>query len=739
MTTELILPPRFLNWQMVDGKKTPVNQVGMACSAHDPANHISYEAALATGMPVAFDIMAQDGLFFLDLDKCLVDGKWTNEATAIFSSFSGAIGEVSQSGSGLHIIGRCDPRQLEDRRRKWDGWIECYTDQRFVAFGGRGWNPIGGTLRWETDWTQNLLKIVPQRENLGELPDGVDPAYTGPADDETLIATMLRSKGGAGAAFGMKASVADLWEARVDVLGKHYPAFDGKGPYDASSADAALMSHLAFWTGKDMPRMDRLFRQSGLMREKYETRDDYRRDTVQNAARLCKGVYDRPAPVAAAVASGASGDAVAAGVAFMTLPEMKKHFDGCVYIREIHRVLLPDGDMLKQEQFNAWFGGHVYQITADGQGRQCEKAFDAFTQNRAHEFPKAKRPCFRPDLPPGTIHNDEVNVYSDPKVRMIEGDVSPFLNFLVKLLPIERDRQIMLNFMASALQNPGIKFQWAPVLQGAEGNGKTLLASCLGYAVGAKYMHTPASSQIGGQFNSWIEGKMLGIVEEVHMRGRMDILDVLKPMITNLLIEVEQKGVDKRMIRNVCNFFFCTNFKDAIIKSKNDRRYAIFFSGQQSADDIRRDFPDGFFPAMYGWLKDDGYAIVANYLKHFPLYPALDPADQCQVAPVTSSTDEAIELSLSPVEALIIEATEDGTKGFCGGWISSAALTSLLQNSRYSLNIRQQAKILAGLGYERWGRAPRMVMQEDGRKPYLYLKNGLDGNFEDFMQAQCYR
>ena len=71
--------------------------------------------------------------------------------------------------------------------------------------------------------------------------------------------------------------------------------------YDASSADAALMTHLAFWTGKDMPRMDRLFRLSGLMRDKYRDRPDYRTATVQNAARFCKAVYDWRLPAAVVI------------------------------------------------------------------------------------------------------------------------------------------------------------------------------------------------------------------------------------------------------------------------------------------------------------------------------------------------------------------------------------------------------------------------------------------------------
>jgi putative DNA primase/helicase len=45
-----------------------------------------------------------------------------------------------------------------------------------------------------------------------------------------------------------------------------------------------LVSHLAFWTGGDPDRIDRLFRSSGLYREKWE-RADYRAKTVARALR----------------------------------------------------------------------------------------------------------------------------------------------------------------------------------------------------------------------------------------------------------------------------------------------------------------------------------------------------------------------------------------------------------------------------------------------------------------------
>lgn len=49
-----------------------------------------------------------------------------------------------------------------------------------------------------------------------------------------------------------------------------------------SEADLALCGLLTFWTGGDRQRIDRLFRQSGLYREKWD-RDDYRERTIKKA------------------------------------------------------------------------------------------------------------------------------------------------------------------------------------------------------------------------------------------------------------------------------------------------------------------------------------------------------------------------------------------------------------------------------------------------------------------------
>jgi putative DNA primase/helicase len=57
-----------------------------------------------------------------------------------------------------------------------------------------------------------------------------------------------------------------------------------------SEADMALCAILAFWCRGDMQQMDRLFRQSGLYREKWE-RNDYRINCLSNAVCMVTQFY----------------------------------------------------------------------------------------------------------------------------------------------------------------------------------------------------------------------------------------------------------------------------------------------------------------------------------------------------------------------------------------------------------------------------------------------------------------
>ena len=88
--------------------------------------------------------------------------------------------------------------------------------------------------------------------------------WAGPDDDDELINRMLSSRPSADSLWNGKATVVDLWTGNEAAFIKTYP--DNKGGYDTSSVDAALFSHLAFWTGCNNERMETIARRSALMR-----------------------------------------------------------------------------------------------------------------------------------------------------------------------------------------------------------------------------------------------------------------------------------------------------------------------------------------------------------------------------------------------------------------------------------------------------------------------------------------
>lgn len=754
---------QFIIWKSVpqnDGtvKKLPVDhrtlqvmQKGQEWQS-DPAAWTDAQSAIAiaktggSSYGAGFFFTKDDPFFFVDIDKCLHDGQWSETAVALCQAFAGCAVEVSQSGRGLHIFGTAT--HIPHGCKNIPLGLELYTEGRFVALTGDGATGDANTCPAGA-FERTVATYFPAPAHVADVDWTAEPVaeWSGPADDEALIAKMLKSKTSAAAALGGKATVQQLWAADEDALATAYPDEQGLRAFDNSSADAALCQHLAFWTGKDCERMDRLFRLSGLYRDKWEEREDYRQRTILHATGHCSTVYGtkkqndnpvqeyepvKPQPV---IYTGSTPE-MRAGFQYLAISQQAELFAGCVYVRDLHRVFTPDGGHLKPEQFKAMYGGYVFALDSMND-KTTKNAWEAFTESQAARFPRAHGTCFRPECVPGELIEEEgrvlVNTYIPIITKKTPGDVSPFLNHLAKMLPDENDRAILMAYMAACVQHLGVKFQWTPLLQGCEGNGKTLFINCISATVGHRYTHLPNASDLGGngaKFTMWLQNKVFIGVEEIYVSDRREVSDALKPLITNSRVEIQGKGADQVMGDNRANFFMCSNHKDAILKTRGDRRYCVFFTAQQEVEDLTRDGMRGdYFPKLYGWLRSGGYAMVANYLSTYKIPASLNPAELCQRAPATSSTNEAIAVSMGGIEQEILEAVDEGRAGFAGGWVSSMAFDRLLHDRRDNKRIppNKRKELLGGLGYVlhpglKDGRVNSVVLQENG-KPRLYIKS----------------
>lgn len=748
-----------------DGKldKLPIHpRTQKLINAQNRRNWLTSEEAIASGLPVGLMLYEGCGYFCVDLDHALTSaGTWSQFAIDMCARFPGAAFEVSVSGTGLHIIGRC--ADIPNHRQQDEALgLGVYTRRRFIALTGSN---LTGSI--ETEHTAALQAVIAQ--HLPPLPEDARPqewteeayeGWKGGGTDEQII-TMLRGKIGIKAAFGNGATFSDLFDGNTDMLAIGFPSKSASKDYDGSAADQALANHLAYGTGYNCERTLELMWMSALARPKWEKRPGYLRNTVLNAVRgriPSPAAFEVPDPPASSShweipdppspdappppgwevppAPAVSVEDAAADLTvhfsvgeYMTANNQVQLFAGCCYIRDIHMAVIPDGRLLNQQQFDVHFGGYEFQMQVDG-SKPTKSAWEAFTRSLCYRFPKAEGLLFDPTLPPRAevwkCGLRFVNSWQPIEVPAHEGDVSPFLNHLAKILPNQRDREILLAYMAACVQRPGVKYRWCPVLQGVPGNGKTIISKIMAYAIGSRYCHWPMAKNLGNHFNAAFYAKLMILVEDVYIADGAPLWEAIKPMITGDDLEITPKGVDG-VTREVCfNLILNMNHRNGIRKTVDDRRLAVFFTAQQHRYDLAREGMDrSYFRPLIAWLKREGFSAITHYLRTYELSDEHDPANHSE-APFTSSTPAALAVGRGIVEQEVVEALEEGKDGFRGGWVSSTALDNLLVQIGASRKISRQKRgeILEQLGYMQHPALPNGRVAEpllDKTRPVLWI------------------
>lgn len=709
--------------------KIPVSpRTGYDIDHTDATHWVSLSQALEAaprfpGTGVAMGITQQYKNFCIDIDNCLDDatGDWSEFAKSLIALFPGALVEVSHSGRGLHIFGMYSGELPPHGTKRKGVPFELYSRLRFMALTGIH---MAGTilLDWVTQLGDLIARYLPaSAEDPADADWTTAPAagYGGPAEDEALIDLMMKSRPRPSQLWGGRATIQQLWNADGRMLSLAYPPNDtSQREWDESSADQAIANHLAYFTGKNCERMRELMFKSKLVREKWQ-RDSYIRGTILKACRGGTDIYRNlqaheaetlpPAPSEDEEMLTATVPVAPPGLhgTYLFVDQQTRLFERCVYVEDVNMVLVPDGALLNQSQFNARFSGYKFPTEHDG-SKPTTKAWDAFVLSLLRPFPKVRGTYFAPLRSTETVLEEDgyrfVNSWRPITIRRRNGNIQPFLTQLKKCHPTELDQATLLAYFAFLVQHIGRKAQWAPLLQGLEGNGKTFFSRAMEYCLGKRYTHWPKAAEIDSRFNEAFYGKLLICVEDVKItEGKESMWESLKPMITNDRIEIEGKGIAK-ITREVCyNFILNSNYQDGVRKTANDRRIAPFFGAQQFVEDLERDgMTAKYFIDLYDWANHKhGYAAIAHYLQHYKIPDELNPAIGAIRAPLTSSTKDAIYMGAGMVETELQEAIAAGQYGFCGGFISSNALETLLHKIGKGLQLSQQKRshILKMMGY----------------------------------------
>jgi hypothetical protein len=270
----------WVNWKYEKDKngrdtKVPYQIDGVnKASTTNPSTWNTYEKVAEASENIGI-VFSPDGLLLgIDIDHCLVGDKIVHEKSHEIERFiyeTKTYFEISPSGTGLHaFLKLTEPLKLE---RNKQAPFELYTSGRYFTVTNKPYCDSNSIRTVTPKEAVGLLSIIgyPWQKNEKEKKNIITIPIS--LDDETLLSKMFSSKNGD--------KIKSLHDGDISQYGN-----------DDSSADMALCSHLAFWTGRNTEQMERIWLSSPLgMREKTLNRKDYRERTISKAIEECSEIY----------------------------------------------------------------------------------------------------------------------------------------------------------------------------------------------------------------------------------------------------------------------------------------------------------------------------------------------------------------------------------------------------------------------------------------------------------------
>lgn len=297
---------RLPNWVARQGK-IPYGINGERAKVNTPRTWSTLQKvkSFLNGAPPAYNglgfmLERKNKIVCVDVDRCLVDGKPNCTATKVLEKID-TYTETSQSGTGLHFFGRGTmPKSSVKFKSPFDVGtdIEIYAGLddknkcgRFIAFTGdvyeghKTLRDIQGGIDWllsmapagkatAPDDDHNISPPVAIKENTDDTITVSGVTYT--ADDIPALIEERQT--------GTKEFTWYNLFHKGDLT-----AYDG----DRSRADSALCSILCFWCHGKPALIDKVFRNSKLMREKWDRKTQgaktYGALTIENALKVWNG------------------------------------------------------------------------------------------------------------------------------------------------------------------------------------------------------------------------------------------------------------------------------------------------------------------------------------------------------------------------------------------------------------------------------------------------------------------
>jgi hypothetical protein len=174
---------------------------------------------------------------------------------------------------------------------------------------------------------------------------------------------------------------------------------------------------------------------------------------------------------------------------------------------------------------------------------------------------------------PFRVENIKVDIVPndiDLKIKHIE-------NYILNLCSFDTNTyDYLIRWVAQMLLYPAIK-TIVPTIISKQGSGKGNFIELLRKLMGpSKVLETPSPDRdVWGNFNSAMVNAFLVNCDELSKKQQENADGIIKSLITNTIININQKGVDQFQVASYHRFLMTTNKEFCVTTSEDDRRNFI--------------------------------------------------------------------------------------------------------------------------------------------------------------------
>ncbi len=310
------------------------------------------------------------------------------------------------------------------------------------------------------------------------------------------------------------------------------------------------------------------------------------------------------------------------------------------------------------------------------------------------------------------------NRWADARPTPVEGDITPWLDHLHRMIPDAREREHMLDVIAHKVQRPDVKINHAILHIGRQGSGKDSLYEPFLWAVGGarssrRNVAIVRNEEVQSQWGYNYESEIMVFEElrQTEAKDRRALENQLKPVIAAPpeFISVNRKGLHPYQALNRMFVLAFSNERVPLSLPSEDRRWFVVYSEAPRMTD-----EEG--ARLWKWLDAGGCSAVAAWLYKRDV----SSFNAGGTPPMTEAKAIMVEQGRSGAESFLVDQLENRLGEFSKGVVASPFYSLCDRLAGLAGSKIPQAALLHALKEAGWLDMGRIGTREYQTKKHIF-------------------